>query len=89
LLTCYEHWIDRVKRDVPADRPLVFQVRNGWKPLCEFLSVPVPTQPFPKADKRAELVTLLTFWCGMMRLVRWEMCSVVSLLVVFVLFRLF
>jgi hypothetical protein len=36
-----------VERDVPADRLLVWSVKDGWGPLCEFLEVPVPEQPFP------------------------------------------
>jgi hypothetical protein len=36
-----------VRRNVPADRLLVWSVKDGWGPLCEFLEVPVPDQPFP------------------------------------------
>jgi hypothetical protein len=42
-----------VKANVPADRLLVFDVRQGWEPLCEFLDVPVPQdQPFPRLNDR-------------------------------------
>jgi Sulfotransferase domain len=43
---------ERVKREVPADRLLVWEVREGWEPLCEFLEVPVPDEPFPHANDR-------------------------------------
>jgi Sulfotransferase domain len=43
---------ERVKRDVPADRLLVWEAREGWGPLCEFLEVPVPDEPFPHANDR-------------------------------------
>jgi len=36
-----------VQRNVPAERLLVWSVSDGWEPLCEFLEVPVPDQPFP------------------------------------------
>jgi hypothetical protein len=37
-----------VRRRVPADRLLVFEVKNGWEPLCRFLDVPAPSdEPFP------------------------------------------
>jgi Sulfotransferase domain len=36
-----------VQRNVPADRLLVWTAKDGWEPLCEFLEVPVPDQPFP------------------------------------------
>ena len=36
-----------VKSRVPADRLLVYEVKEGWEPLCEFLEVPVPDGPMP------------------------------------------
>lgn len=36
-----------VQDQVPSDRLLVFDVADGWKPLCAFLGVPVPDEPFP------------------------------------------
>lgn len=47
----YNKWNDEVKRTVPADRLLVFNVKQGWKPLCDFLGVPVPNDiPFPNVN---------------------------------------
>lgn len=42
--------VEEVKKNIPADRLLVFQVKDGWAPLCEFLQVPVPDGPFPKVN---------------------------------------
>jgi hypothetical protein len=40
-----------VQERVPADRLLVYEVREGWEPLCRFLQVPVPADtPFPKIN---------------------------------------
>lgn len=36
---------------VPADRLLVFDVKQGWEPLCEFLDVAVPDMPFPHLNE--------------------------------------
>lgn len=36
-----------VQANVPRERLLVFNVKMGWKPLCAFLDVDVPDQPFP------------------------------------------
>jgi hypothetical protein len=36
-----------VKAAVPPERLLVFTVDEGWEPLCEFLGVQVPDEPFP------------------------------------------
>lgn len=41
---------EEVKRTVPADKLLVFEVKQGWEPLCEFLGVPVPDEPFPHVN---------------------------------------
>ena len=46
----FNAWNEEVKRTVPADRLLVFEVREGWEPLCRFLGVPVPSVPFPRSN---------------------------------------
>ena len=46
--------IAEVKRMVPPERLLVFEVKEGWAPLCQFLHVPVPTTPFPHVNDTAE-----------------------------------
>ncbi|MGA2470248.1 MAG: sulfotransferase family protein [Solirubrobacteraceae bacterium] len=46
-------WNERVKRDVPADRLLVWEPAQGWGPLCEFLEVPVPDEPLPHVNDQA------------------------------------
>lgn len=38
---------DDVKSRVPSEKLLVFNVKMGWEPLCKFLEVPVPEEPFP------------------------------------------
>jgi hypothetical protein len=44
---------EEVKRVVPAEQLLVWEVTDGWEPLCEFLGVPVPAEPLPHANDRA------------------------------------
>lgn len=43
---------DTVRRTVPTDRLLVYDVKDGWEPLCRFLEVPVPDLPFPHTNTR-------------------------------------
>ena len=44
----FNKWTDQVKKNVPEDKLLIFDVKEGWDPLCKFLDVPVPSnQPFP------------------------------------------
>ena len=40
---------------VPPERLLVFSPKEGWEPLCAFLGVPVPAEPFPRVNSRDEL----------------------------------
>jgi len=47
-------WNETVKRVVPSDRLLVFEAKDGWTPLCDFLGVPVPDTPFPRINDTAE-----------------------------------
>ena len=50
-----EH-IAAVKAAVPADRLLVYEVSQGWQPLCAFLNRPVPDMAFPKTNQKAEFL---------------------------------
>jgi hypothetical protein len=39
---------------VPEDSLLVYDVSSGWEPLCTFLGVDVPDEPFPRTNSTAE-----------------------------------
>jgi len=61
-----EHMVDffnKHSRDIitsiPAERLLVYQVGDGWEPLCKFLDVPVPEMGFPRINSRNETRELL------------------------------
>jgi hypothetical protein len=47
LAAVMERWNQTVKDTVPADRLLVWNPREGWDPLCDFLEVEVPAEPLP------------------------------------------
>ncbi|GAC1556998.1 MAG: sulfotransferase family protein [Herpetosiphon sp.] len=55
---------EEVKRFVPAERLLVYEVREGWEPLCTFLDVPVPAEPFPHVNDTAEFQQRITRFMG-------------------------
>jgi hypothetical protein len=38
---------EAVKAAIPSERLLVWNVADGWAPLCAFLDVPVPAGPIP------------------------------------------
>jgi len=41
-----------VRAAIAPERLLVFDVAEGWEPLCAFLDVPVPDTPFPRTNDR-------------------------------------
>ena len=45
---------DAVRAAIPERQLLVFQVKDGWAPLCDFLERPVPSEPFPRTNDRGE-----------------------------------
>ena len=45
---------DAVKTAIPAKQLLVYEVKDGWEPLCAFLEVPVPAEAFPRTNDRGE-----------------------------------
>tara|TARA_B110000116_G_scaffold192340_1_gene167287 strand:+ start:147 stop:878 length:732 start_codon:yes stop_codon:yes gene_type:complete len=47
----FNEWNQSVIDYVPKDRLLVYQVKEGWEPLCHFLDKPVPDMPFPYKNK--------------------------------------
>ena len=40
---------------VPPKQLLVFDVKEGWAPLCKFLQLPVPDVPFPNINDANEI----------------------------------
>ena len=46
---------EEVKRRVPPERLLVYDVREGWEPLCDFLGVEIPDEPFPHLNDTREM----------------------------------
>lgn len=41
---------ETIKSVIPPERLLVYEVKEGWAPLCKFLNVPVPDTPFPREN---------------------------------------
>ncbi len=52
LMAQMEAHTEAVKRAVPPERLLVWEVGEGWGPLCEFLEVGEPDTPLPHANDR-------------------------------------
>lgn len=49
-----------VLRRVPEGQLLVYEVKQGWGPLCELLGVEEPEEPFPRLNDTAEMRRRIT-----------------------------
>ena len=47
---------ENVVQAIPKERLLIYHVGEGWEPLCKFLGVPVPAEPFPSENSRADFI---------------------------------
>jgi hypothetical protein len=43
-----------VAQNIPKHRLLIYEIAEGWEPLCSFLGVPTPAAPFPFTNTRGE-----------------------------------
>ena len=46
----YREHNERVQAVIPKDKLLIYNVNQGWKPLCTFLGCNVPTVKFPREN---------------------------------------
>lgn len=47
LIQRFQEHIEEARNAIPASRLLIFEVKEGWGPLCEFLELPQPDGDFP------------------------------------------
>jgi len=66
-ISVFDNLNEEAKRRIPADRLLVYEVKEGWGPLCAFLGVEEPREePFPRLNdtgtfrRRIRLASTLT-----------------------------
>lgn len=53
----YKEYNAEIKRIVPKENLLLFNVKDGWEPLCRFLGVQVPEgQEFPRRNETSAFV---------------------------------
>jgi len=55
----YEAHNKAVRELIPDGQLLVYQVKEGWEPLCKFLNVEAPTMDFPRTNNREEFWDLV------------------------------
>lgn len=80
---------EAVKRAVPPDRLLVYEIKEGWGPLCAFLGVPAPEgKPFPHLNDTAEFRGHTERQARIMRMVSYAVLGILVLVVVLILRRI-
>ncbi|HLJ32750.1 MAG TPA: sulfotransferase [Ktedonobacteraceae bacterium] len=55
-IAVFHRHIEEVKQHVPPDKLLIYDVKEGWEPLCTFLGVKIPSTPFPRLNDRDNFV---------------------------------
>ena len=58
MVAQFERHTQEVIAAIPEPRLLVYDVREGWEPLCAWLGVPVPETPFPHTNTREEMTQM-------------------------------
>jgi len=43
-----------VIKKVPKERLLIWNLKDGWEPICKFLNVPIPDEPIPIVNKTTD-----------------------------------
>ena len=46
--------IEEVKAIIPENQLLIFEAKNCWEPLCNFLGKPIPEGDYPRTNKGAD-----------------------------------
>ena len=69
----FNTWVKHVKEKVPKERLLIFEAKQGWEPLCNFLNLPIPDQPFPHVNDSSSMLR------------KFKLLKVVSYLTVYVI----
>jgi hypothetical protein len=54
LIEVYRRHNEEVRRTIPQERLLVYEVADGWEPLCRFLDAEVPNESMPRANSTDE-----------------------------------
>jgi hypothetical protein len=56
---------EAVKRSIPSTRLLIYELAQGWQPLCEFLGLPIPDAPFPHINSTEDFRQMMASMEGL------------------------
>ena len=54
VIDAFNRHNEHVIKTVPAAQLLVFEAKDGWAPLCDFLNVPIPATDYPRVNSTAD-----------------------------------
>jgi len=58
-LSLVNAYLDEINAIIPADKMLIYEISEGWQPLCDFLELRVPEIEFPYKNKREDFNTMI------------------------------
>jgi hypothetical protein len=64
MIQRYERHVSEVLRTVPEERLLVHEAKDGWRPLCAFLGVDIPDEPYPHVNTKEETEKVMAMLMG-------------------------
>ena len=83
LAAAHDAHLVKVRKMVPKERLLEFNVKQGWEPLCKFLDKPVPDTDFPHINDRMVAAAIVKT----LIVITW-IWPLVPLLIIYVTWRL-
>jgi hypothetical protein len=87
-IAIFNQHIEAVKQRVPAEKLLVYNVKEGWEPLCRFLGVEIPTdKPFPHLNDRTNFAGGNRAWQAARQRLSRALLVVGALVVILLLLR--
>ena len=54
----FNNWHDLIVKTVPAEKLVIYNVKEGWEPLAKMLDMEVPNDPFPNIND-GKTITLI------------------------------
>jgi len=82
-IACLQRHTQEVCAEIDAKRLLVYNVKDGWGPLCEFLGYPIPASPFPRTNSRQSI--RVAIWA--IRVAKWFIIAMPVLIAVALMTR--
>ena len=74
-INIYKEHIRQVLEIVPSEKLLLFDVRDGWEPLCTFLQKPIPKEEFPRQNARTEFMASEPEWAKQIKYAKKQNCT--------------